>query len=176
MGDFDRGPAGPFVDLEVIRVEADMLTTRFCGLVGVPEKSWRRRQTRARAGAPVSGRGPARCARACAMRHADMLWPIPRGGIARSGQGCVTTATASPKPRSCDSCATKGRSSSPPTSVRAVSSRSVARRAFATEPTGPNRVWQLDFSEFETNHDRRDVAHRQVHIDELRALRNYECN
>jgi transposase InsO family protein len=27
-----------------------------------------------------------------------------------------------------------------------------ARRkaAFATEPTGPNQVWQLDFSEFET--------------------------
>jgi hypothetical protein len=31
---------GPFADLEVIRVEAGMPTTRFCSLIGVPERTW----------------------------------------------------------------------------------------------------------------------------------------
>ena len=33
------GPAGPFEDLEVIRLEAGMPTSRFCKLTGVPERS-----------------------------------------------------------------------------------------------------------------------------------------
>jgi hypothetical protein len=50
-------PAGPLEDLEVIRVEAGMPTTRFCQLVGVPERIWRRWQARVRADRPVR-RGP----------------------------------------------------------------------------------------------------------------------
>jgi hypothetical protein len=33
---------GPFEDLEVICVEAGMSTTRFCRLVDMPERTWRR--------------------------------------------------------------------------------------------------------------------------------------
>jgi putative transposase len=34
------GAAGPFADLEVmIRVEAGMPTTRFCSVIGVPERT-----------------------------------------------------------------------------------------------------------------------------------------
>ena len=47
MEEVRGGPAGPFEDLEVIRVEAGMPTARFCRLIGVPERTWRRRQARA---------------------------------------------------------------------------------------------------------------------------------
>jgi putative transposase len=39
----------------VIRVEAGMPTTKFCALIGVPERTWRRHQARARAGCPAEG-------------------------------------------------------------------------------------------------------------------------
>ena len=32
----------------MIRVEAGMPTTRFCSVIGVPERTWRRHQARAR--------------------------------------------------------------------------------------------------------------------------------
>src|SRR5215207_3092779 len=52
------GKAGPSTreqqleaeDLEVIRIEEGMPTTRFCLLIGVPERTGRRHQARARAG------------------------------------------------------------------------------------------------------------------------------
>ncbi len=42
----------------MIRIEAGMPTTRFCELIGMPERTWRRWQARARAGAPVKGPWP----------------------------------------------------------------------------------------------------------------------
>ena len=42
MEEVRGGPAGPFADLEVIRIDAGMPTTRFCSLIGVPERTWRR--------------------------------------------------------------------------------------------------------------------------------------
>jgi hypothetical protein len=54
-----RAPAGPFEDLEMIRVQAGMQTSRFTALIGVPERSWRRWQSRARAGDPPKGPWPA---------------------------------------------------------------------------------------------------------------------
>lgn len=40
------GPLGPFEDLEVIRRDAGMSTSRFCDLIDVPERSWRRWQAK----------------------------------------------------------------------------------------------------------------------------------
>jgi transposase InsO family protein len=42
--------------------------------------------------------------------------------------------------------------SRPTTSGSGGNWRRPARAAFAIPPTGPNQVWQLDFSEFETAH------------------------
>jgi len=54
-----RVPAGPFEDLEVIRVEAGMSTARFCTLIDMPDRTWRRRQAKARVGDPPKGPWPA---------------------------------------------------------------------------------------------------------------------
>lgn len=52
------GPPGPFEDLEVIRVEAGMPTARFVDLIGVPERSYRRWQGKARQTRPAKGPWP----------------------------------------------------------------------------------------------------------------------
>jgi len=52
------GPAGPHLDLEVIRVEAGMPTASFCELIGMPERTWRRHQCRARADRATKGPWP----------------------------------------------------------------------------------------------------------------------
>jgi putative transposase len=50
MDEVRGGQAGPFENLEVIRVEVDMSTMRFCALIDMPERTWRRWQAKARAG------------------------------------------------------------------------------------------------------------------------------
>ena len=73
MEEVRGGPAGPFADLEVIRIQAGMPTTRFCSLIGVPERTWRRHQARARRDRPVKGPGPRPArdrVRDAARRHA----------------------------------------------------------------------------------------------------------
>jgi len=134
----------------VIRVEAGMPTTRFCTLVGMPERTWRRWQARTRAGAAPKGPWPQPArdrARDAARRHAlarpawghRKVWAMCRHeGVAVSqasvlrllrDDGLLLEATYQRERR-----------------------QLAARRkaAFAACPTGPNQVWQLDFSEFET--------------------------
>lgn len=134
----------------MIRTEAGMPTTRFCELIGVPERTWRRHQSRARAGTRVKGPWPRPArerVRDAARRHAlahpawghRKVWAMCRhDGHAVSqasvlrllrDEGLILEANYQRERR-----------------------QLAARRkaAFATEPTGPNQVWQLDFSEFET--------------------------
>ena len=47
-----EGPVGPFEDLEVIRLDAGMPTSRFVDLIGVPERSCRRWQAKPRTDRP----------------------------------------------------------------------------------------------------------------------------
>lgn len=53
------GPVGPLTDLEVLRQDAGMPTARFTQLVGIPERTYRRWQARAKAGHPPKGPWPA---------------------------------------------------------------------------------------------------------------------
>jgi putative transposase len=145
------GPAGPFADLEVIRIEAGMPTTRFCQVIGVPERSWRRWQARARTESRVKGPWPrpARervrdAARWHALAHPAWghrkVWAMCRhDGLAVSqasvlrllrDEGLLLEANYQRERR-----------------------QLAARRkaAFATEPTRANQVWQLDFTDFETS-------------------------
>jgi putative transposase len=134
----------------VIRIQAGMPTTRFCAVIGVPERTWRRHQARARAGVPVKGPWPLPArerVRDAARRHAlahpawghRKVWAMCRHDGHRVSQATVLRLL---RDEGLLLEATYQRER------RQLAARRKA--AFATEPTGPNRVWQLDFSEFET--------------------------
>src|SRR5687767_3460104 len=134
-----------------------MPTTRFCALIGVPERTWRRHQARARTARPTRGPGPRPArerVRDAARRHA----------LAHPAWGHRTVWAM---------CRHDGHRVSPATVLRLLRDEGLllevtyqrerrqlaARRraAFATEPTGPNQVRQLDFSPVR-DHRRRHVA------------------
>ncbi len=153
MEEVRGGPPGPFADLEVIRIEAGMPTTRFCALIGVPERTWRRlrrHQARARQARPRRARGrvrPASLAREVARRHAlaHPAWGHRKvWAMCRHDGHLVSQATVLRLLRD-DGLILEA-------SYQRERRQLAARRkaAFATEPTGPNQVWQLDFTEFET--------------------------
>ncbi|MET7769292.1 integrase core domain-containing protein, partial [Nocardia sp. NPDC005366] len=134
----------------MIRVEAGMPTTRFCAVVGVPERTWRRKQARARAGVPTIGPWPRPArekAREAARRHAlahpawghRKVWAMCRFDGHRVSQATVLRCLRD-----------EGLllSAAYQRERRQLAARRKA--AFAVEPNGPNQVWQLDFSEFET--------------------------
>ena len=66
----------------MIRLEAGMSTARFCRLIGVPERSYRRWQQRQRQGRPVKGPWPTPSAdriEPVAIEYADRF---PQWGLA----------------------------------------------------------------------------------------------
>ncbi len=134
----------------MIRVEAGMPTTRFCALIGVPERTWRRHQARARADRPVKGPWPRPArekVRDAARRHAlahpawghRKVWAMCRHDGHRVSQATVLRLL-------------RDEGLLLEANYQRERRQLAARRkaAFATEPIGPNQVWQLDFSEFET--------------------------
>jgi putative transposase len=134
----------------VIRVEAGMPTTRFCALIGVPERTWRRYQARARTDRPTRGPWPRPVrerVRDAARRHAlahpawghRKVWAMCRHDGHRISQATVLRLLRDERLLL-------------EANYQRERRQLAARRkaAFATEPTGPNQVWQLDFSEFET--------------------------
>ena len=119
-------------------------------MVGVPERTWRRRQAHARRGQMAKGPWPrparervALAARAHALAHPAWghrkIWAMCRheGHLVSQAsvlrllrdEGLILEASYQRE-------------------RRALAARRKA--AFAVEPTGPNQVWQLDFTEFET--------------------------
>ncbi|MFL5548294.1 MAG: IS3 family transposase [Gemmatimonadales bacterium] len=127
-----------------------MPTTRFCALIGVPERTWRRHQARARADRPTRGPWPRPArerVRAAARQHAlahpawghRKVWAMCRHDGHRVSQASVLRLLRD-EGLLLEANYQRER--------RALAARRKA--AFATEPTGPNQVWQLDFSEFET--------------------------
>ena len=144
------GPAGPFADLEVIRSEAGMPTARFTQLVGIPERTYRRWQAKARAGHPPKGPWPAPARDAhrevvtsLAGQHPAWghrkVWAMARHAGHRLSQSTVLRVLAE-----------EGLLLS--ASYQRERRQLVAARkaAFAAPPTGPNMVWQYDFSQYET--------------------------
>ncbi len=132
------------------RSAAGMPTSRFCSLVGIPERSYRRHQARRRRRCPA--RGP---------------WPRP----ARLAYGDAVTAIAARYPawghRKVWALARhEGYPVTASTVLRILDDQGlvlkadyqrerrdlarVRKAAFLVEPTAPNQVWQLDFSEYET--------------------------
>ncbi|MFF0110718.1 transposase [Streptomyces hirsutus] len=134
----------------MIRADAGMPTARFCRLIGVPGRTWRRHQARARQG--VRARGP---------------WPRPaREQVRDAARRHALAHPAWGHRKVWAMCRHDGHRGSQASVLRLLRDegllleanyqrerRQLAQRrkaAFATEPTGPNQVWQLDFSAFET--------------------------
>lgn len=157
MEEVRGGQVGPFEDLEVIRVEVGMSTSRFCQLIDVPERTWRRWQAKTRSGGQAKGPWPqpARdAARERVLAHATKhpAWGHRKIWVMTRHDGHVVSE------------ATVLRLLRDEGLILAAHYRRERRKlaqrrkaAFAKEPTGPNQVWQLDFSEFE-NHHRRNLA------------------
>lgn len=150
MEEVSGGPAGPFADCEVIRIEAGMSTARFCALFDMPERTWRRWQAKARAQMAVKGPWPqpARAAARELVRHHALAHPAwghrKIWAMVRHDGHVVSEATVLRILRD--------EGLILPAEYQRERRKLAQRRkaAFATEPTGPNQVWQLDFSEFET--------------------------
>ena len=134
----------------MIRVEAGMSTARFCAVIDMPERTWRRWQAKAGAGHRVKGPWPqpARdAARELILRHATdhPVWGHRKiWAMVRYDGHIVSEATVLRVLRD--------EGLLLPAHYQRERRKLAERRkaAFATEPTGPNQVWQLDFSEFET--------------------------
>jgi len=134
----------------VIRVEAGMSTARFCRLIDMPERTWRRWQAKARDGGRPKGPWP-RPARAAAhdrvLVHAlaHPAWGHRKiWAMTRHDGHVVSEATVLRLLRD--------EGLILPAHYQRERRKLAERRkaAFANDPTGPNQVWQLDFSEFET--------------------------
>ncbi|WP_100813977.1 integrase core domain-containing protein [Microbacterium lacus] len=134
----------------MIRQDAGMSTARFCELFDMPERTWRRWQARARADQPPKGPWPqpARdAARALTITHAmahpawghRKVWAMTRHDGHRVSQATVLRLL-------------RDEGLILPARYQRERRKLAERRkaAFAKEPTGPNQVWQLDFSEYET--------------------------
>ena len=134
----------------MIRVEAGMSTARFCELIDMPERTWRRWQAKARVGSEPKGPWPkpARAAardrvRVHALAHPAWghrkIWAMVRHDGHLVSQASVLRLL-------------RDEGLILPAHYQRERRHLAARRkaAFANDPTGPNQVWQLDFSEFET--------------------------
>ena len=135
MEEIGGGPVGPFEDLEVIRV-----------------RTWRRWQAKARCGSSTKGPWPrpARvAARDLAVKHAlahpawghRKVWAMTRHDGHVVSQATVLRLL-------------RDEALILPAAYQKQRRDSAGRRkaAFANDPTGPNQVWQLDFSPVR-NHD-----------------------
>ena len=127
-----------------------MSTARFCQLIDMPERTWRRWQANQRAGYPAKGPWPqpARdAARELILKHATKrpAWEHRKiWAMVRHDGHVVSEATVLR--------ALRNEGLILPVHYQRERRKLAERRkaAFANDPTGPNQVWQLDFSEFET--------------------------
>jgi len=134
----------------VIRTEAGMSTARFCQLFDMPERTWRRWQAKARAGKQPKGPWPQPAREAAGRLAVQHALAHPAWGhrkvwaMVRHDRHVVSQATVLRLLRD--------EGLLLPAAYQRERRQLAQRRkaAFATDPTGPNQVWQLDFSEFET--------------------------
>jgi transposase InsO family protein len=134
----------------VIRRDAQMSTARFCRLVGMPERTYRRWQQRERQGRPAKGPWPTPSAdrlEPAAVAYADRY---PQWGSHTIASLLRIDGVDAPDSTVYRALKRTGR-------VLEVNYQAERRRhaearkaAFVVPPSGPNQVWQLDFTEFET--------------------------
>jgi putative transposase len=127
-----------------------MPVSRFCALTGIPRRSYHRWQARARHGQPVKGPWPAPVvdpAEALVAKYAAD-WPAwghrKIYGLMRADGHRLSVSSVER--------AMRRRGLLQPIDYQGERRELATARkaAFAEPPTGPNQVWQLDFSEYET--------------------------
>jgi putative transposase len=136
----------------VIRLEAAMPTSRFVKLVGVPERSYRRWQQRQREGRPVKGPWPAPAAdriEPVAVVYADRF---PAWGHRKIAMLMRVDGHRAPDSTVLRALKRTGRVLPVDYQAERRQLAQARRAAFVVPPSGPNQVWQLDFSEYETRH------------------------
>jgi putative transposase len=134
----------------VIRVEAGMPTSRFVCLLGIPERSYRRWQQRQRHGRPVKGPWPAPAAdrvEPVAISYADRF---PAWGHRKIAMLMRVDGHRAPDSTVLRALKRTGRVLPVDYQAERRQLAEARRAAFVVPPSGPNQVWQLDFSEFET--------------------------
>ncbi len=134
----------------MIRLEAGMPTVRFTRLLGVPERSYRRWQQRQRQGRPVKGPWPAPAAdriEPTAIAYADRF---PAWGHRKVGELMRVDGHRAPDSTVLRALRRTGRVQPLDYQAERRQLAQARRAAFVVPPSGPNQVWQLDFTEFET--------------------------
>jgi putative transposase len=136
----------------VIRLESGMATARFARLIGVPERSYRRWQSRQRQGRPPKGPWPAPAAdrvEPVAIAYADRF---PAWGHRKLAMLMRVDGHRAPDSTVLRALRRSGRVLPVDYQAERRQLAEARRAAFVVPPSGPNQVWQLDFSEFETRH------------------------
>jgi transposase InsO family protein len=134
----------------VIRLEADMTTARFARLIGVPERSYRRWQQRQRQGRPIKGPWPTPSAdriEPTAVEYADRY---PQWGSRTIATLMRIDGYYAPDSTVYRALKRTGRVLEVNYQAERRQHAEARRAAFVVAPSGPNQVWQLDFTEFET--------------------------
>lgn len=134
----------------MIRQQVGMPTARFTRLVGVPERTYRRWQGKARRGLPAKGPWPTPAqdqAEDTLVATAD-AWPA--WGHRKIAQLVRVDGTAVSDSTALRALKRSGRVLAPDYTRQRRDLAAARRAAFVVPPSGPNQVWQLDFTEYET--------------------------
>lgn len=134
----------------MIRLEAQMTTARFTRLIGVPERSYRRWQQRERQGRPVKGPWPTPSAdriEPTAIAYADAY---PQWGSKTIAMLMRADGHYGPDATVYRALKRNGRVLERNYQAERRQHAAARRAAFVVPPSGPNQVWQCDFTEFET--------------------------
>lgn len=127
-----------------------MPTSRFVRLIGVPERSYRRWQQRQRQGRAVKGPWPAPArdrVEPVAISYADRF---PAWGHRKIAMLMRVDGHGAPDSTVLRALKRTGRVLPVDYQAERRQLAQARRAAFVVPPSGPNQVWQLDFSEFET--------------------------
>ena len=134
----------------MIRREAGMPTSRFTVLVGIPERSYRRWQAKAREGRSLKGPWPTPAQDRVEQALVELADQWPAWGhrkiaeLARIDGQSVSYSTA------LRALSRRGRVLTPDYACQRRDLAAARRAAFVVPPSGPNQVWQMDFTEYET--------------------------
>lgn len=129
-----------------------MATARFTRLIGVPERSYRRWQQRERLGLPVKGPWPAPSTdriEPVAIAYADRY---PAWGHRKLSTLMQVDGHYAPTSTVLRALKRTGRVLEVDYQAERRDHARARKAAFVVPPSGPNQVWQLDFTEFETRH------------------------
>ena len=134
----------------MIRQEAGMSTARYCRLLDIPERSYRRWQSRQRNGRPVKGPWPTPAADRLEPAAIDYADRYPQWGSRTIATLMRIDGLHAPDSTVYRALKRAGRVLEVNYQAERRQHAEARRAAFVVPPSGPNQVWQLDFTEFAT--------------------------